>query len=130
VVAILPSLLFFIVAYDFEQSLQMKSNQLDLEHQIVERSERLSDEYSHIETGKYKDYLFGMRDLDLYSYHASIFETAIDPPGVQHLSGLKYLDDDIKSVLGSLTAHFTYNEVVAQNASLANDGSDLWSWEY
>src|SRR2546427_1313280 len=131
IVTVLPTLLFFVVAYDFSQSLHMKSNQLDLEQQISARDNRLRDRYRNVELGKYKDAVVGMKDLEhaLYSYHASIFQTEIDPK-LPPLAGLKYLDRDVARFLGRIATYFPYNEVAAANAYLAADGSDLWNWQY
>jgi len=141
IVAVLPCLSFFKVAFDFEQKLFVESSQLKLAQDIEQRAERLRVRYQGIEMGRYTRKLLATpeeKTTPYFSYHETLdttinsareYDTTLQRDDSAHCS----LTDAVsrQHCVEFLLISFSplYNQVAADTRYLAEVGSSgMWTW--
>jgi hypothetical protein len=137
VVAVLPCLSFFKVAWDFEQKLFIERSQLRLIEDVNARRQIVRSDYQGVQLGRYAELLLAEPETQkepMFSYHQSFLGTETYPVGEYKkqdpvqcgLGRARYPERCVESFLGTFSP--LYNELAADSRYLAEASSDIWKW--
>ena len=137
VVAVLPCLSFFKVAWDFENKLFIERNQLRLVDDMNARKQLLRSSYKGVDLGVYANQLFAEpigQELGMKSYQKGFLETEtrsaeeFEVTELAHCSLGRAGGAELCVELFLAAISPPYNQIAADGRSLAAASSDTWRW--
>jgi hypothetical protein len=137
VVAVLPCLSFFKVAWDFENKLFIERSQLRLVDDINARKQLLRSSYKGLDLGLYANQLLAEpmgQELGMKSYQKGFLETEtrsaeeFEITELAHCSLGRAGEAELCVELFLAAISPPYNQIAADGRSLAAASSDNWRW--